>query len=138
MGRHGPDCNFSTLSPLSLHRVTAVHGEDSSLRVSGQAATSSPAPFYRRPKQVTTLKLSHLWVWTGQPCLLLEAVLRTRWKDALERKQALLPCSPTCSSLTLVMVMLMICVVRRREERVFRPESRKTSPRESRLLSRGG
>ena len=45
--------------------------------------------------------------------------------------------SPIPSSLTLVMVMLMICVVRLRAERVFRLESREMSPRESRLLSRG-
>lgn len=45
--------------------------------------------------------------------------------------------SPMPSSLTLVMVMLMICVVRRRAERVLRPESGKASPRESRLVSKG-
>lgn len=37
--------------------------------------------------------------------------------------------------LTLVMVMLMICVVRRRPERVLQPDSSETSPREPTLLS---
>lgn len=49
----------------------------------------------------------------------------------------LLSNSPMPSSLTLVMVILMICVVRRRAERVLRPESGKGSPRESRLVSKG-
>lgn len=41
----------------------------------------------------------------------------------------------SCRALTFVMVMLMICVVRRRAERVLQPESRERSPRELALPS---
>lgn len=49
--------------------------------------------------------------------------------------QAMLPPPRGSSHITLVRVMLMTCVVRRRAERVFRPDSKDTSAADPRLFS---
>lgn len=56
---HRLGCNLSIFSPVSLHRVSATHGEGTSLPFSGQASNSSPVPFYKRPNILLRISAFH-------------------------------------------------------------------------------